>query len=653
MHASISGSEKETVRPMEDSPLPPILIGSRSLNLQAESRATAELSGKLLLKRKTKHDLNNLLMETWLNDVLSAGADSETDPALLVTGQVSNGLKRFGLSRAELVERGISGAQVDRLYRSIYVYTVGFHDLLRELFGHNRSCREHVAAVWRSVLAVSERALKVQFRSEYVNLVYDYEVSNVNLSDAMTRIGQLEGLLASTENRNQELEREKNTIQTEHAVYENERQTLIESLEKEEKANHHTMQKYTLEIEHRSELQRQMVKLRTDLAGVTRDRNEAVEKIRSFKREYELLLTNYEDLKGSEVSLSESLRSASARNTFLETRQEELRSQIEDFQAKADTASTRHQQEVRMKTFLKGELQTKNDKLNILESKVETLNRNMSDYEEESTILKEKLAEQEKHIAVLEATVDSEKSDKDRSIGMYNRMESDLKVALEEVKDWTATCDRLTTENEELTCSQRRVDEENASLRMDLREKERRLQMALAGQEVEASNKHQIAAGLSVVMQHMDFMQKISNLRWRRSNESMNRVVMLEDELLKLHESMRVAGLKSEDLQSRLNESEGHNAELVKTVEVLQIKADEVGGANDKLLAQLRRVEKALSESEKQCKSVSAKCTAAESELEGVQAELKAKEAAMRLKEAQSFKISDEMRSAYFDCHRP
>ena len=68
----------------EDSPLPPIFIGSRSLNLQSESKATAVLTGKLLLKRKTKHDLNNLLMETWLNDVLSAGAENDKDSEYLV-----------------------------------------------------------------------------------------------------------------------------------------------------------------------------------------------------------------------------------------------------------------------------------------------------------------------------------------------------------------------------------------------------------------------------------------------------------------------------------------------------------------------------------------------------------------------------------------
>ena len=76
---------------------------------------------------------------------------------------------------------------------------------------------------------------------------------------------KVEKLLTETEEKNADLTNEKREVEHERSVYENERETLISSLEKEENANHHTMQKYALEIEHRSELQRQMVKLRNDL----------------------------------------------------------------------------------------------------------------------------------------------------------------------------------------------------------------------------------------------------------------------------------------------------------------------------------------------------------------------------------------------------
>ena len=644
--ADSNGSMPAAMKPADEStPLPPIFIGSRSLNLQAESRATAELTGKLLLKRKTKHDLNNLLMETWLNDVLSAGAENETDPNLLMTGQVSSGLTRFGLSRGELTGKGLGSTQVDRLYRSIYVYTVGFHDLLRELFGHNRSCREHVASVWRGVLAVSERALKVQFRSEYVNLVYDYEQSNVDLSDAVRRISQLDAELAAAAERTDELSREKDEIERERSSYESERDTLIASLEREENANHHTMQRYALEVEHRSELQRQMVRLRTELAQVTRDRNEAVEKIRGFKREYELLSSNYEDVRGSEANLSESLRSASARNTFLETREKELRSQIEDFQAKAETAAKRHQQEVRMKTFLKGELQTKNDKLSQLESRVETLQTAQSDAEEETVLLREKLGASEKHISVLEAAVSSEKQDRDRSVTIYNQMQNDLSTAQDDVRKWASKCHTLQKDKDSLTNDKKDLESAHGALRTDLRAKEERLRQSEAACAAEAGFKHDIASGLGVVMQHMDLVQKISNLRWRRSNESANRVVLLEDELLKRGEQLRLAVLRGDDLQSRLNESNAHNADLLESSEELRARNDEVGGEKDRLIARVVKLEEALAVSGGKCTDLEKELESVQSSLEVVRTELRAKETAMQLMESQNFKINDEMRA--------
>ena len=41
------------------------------------------------------------------------------------------GLSSFGLTRRQLQSAGLTAAGVDKLYRSLYVYTVGFHDTLQ------------------------------------------------------------------------------------------------------------------------------------------------------------------------------------------------------------------------------------------------------------------------------------------------------------------------------------------------------------------------------------------------------------------------------------------------------------------------------------------------------------------------------------------
>jgi hypothetical protein len=47
-----------------------------------------------------------------------------------------HGLQNFGLTRDDLKKRGLSSKAIERVYRSMYVYTVGFHDILKEVFSH-------------------------------------------------------------------------------------------------------------------------------------------------------------------------------------------------------------------------------------------------------------------------------------------------------------------------------------------------------------------------------------------------------------------------------------------------------------------------------------------------------------------------------------
>lgn len=41
------------------------------------------------------------------------------------------GLATYGLTRAELLNAGLPDGAIDRLYRGMYVYTVGFFDIMQ------------------------------------------------------------------------------------------------------------------------------------------------------------------------------------------------------------------------------------------------------------------------------------------------------------------------------------------------------------------------------------------------------------------------------------------------------------------------------------------------------------------------------------------
>jgi len=123
--------------------------------LVQEKRAIEARERELQLTRKNRAEADPLLMESWLNDALTTkdaggGAAADEPPLdMLQQGAAGlHGLQNHGLTRAELKRRGLSPKAIERIYRSMYVYTVGFHDILKELFSHCDDKAELVTSVW-------------------------------------------------------------------------------------------------------------------------------------------------------------------------------------------------------------------------------------------------------------------------------------------------------------------------------------------------------------------------------------------------------------------------------------------------------------------------------------------------------------------------
>jgi hypothetical protein len=77
-----------------------------------------------------------------------------------------SGLAQFGLTRTQLMDTGLSAAVVERLYRSLYVYSIGFHDTLQDLISQGCATKQRAGVVtnlWKSFLTISEKSLKVRF----------------------------------------------------------------------------------------------------------------------------------------------------------------------------------------------------------------------------------------------------------------------------------------------------------------------------------------------------------------------------------------------------------------------------------------------------------------------------------------------------------
>ena len=113
------------------------------------------------------------MLEGWLDDLLMKGQQRACPDAPGITAKTSEkypGLQKAGLDRLSLCALEVTPGAVDRLYRAMYVYSVGFLETVNEAFAHSTSRKELLCTIWNGFLAIAEENLKVGFSSEIAQI---------------------------------------------------------------------------------------------------------------------------------------------------------------------------------------------------------------------------------------------------------------------------------------------------------------------------------------------------------------------------------------------------------------------------------------------------------------------------------------------------
>ena len=87
------------------------------------------------LEKKFKGDkaaVSSRALETWINETLTDAYHLEI-PGVLTKPAHKNPVHRYGIDRQTLINAGVSTEEVDRIYRSLFVYSVGFFELLKKI----------------------------------------------------------------------------------------------------------------------------------------------------------------------------------------------------------------------------------------------------------------------------------------------------------------------------------------------------------------------------------------------------------------------------------------------------------------------------------------------------------------------------------------
>jgi hypothetical protein len=106
--------------------------GTRRASASKPTRAELEkLKGTRFKETSKQVQMNPKVLETWINETLK-DAEHLDIPGVILKPEHKDPISRYGIDRITLTKNKIENDLCDRVYRALFVYSVGFYELIKK-----------------------------------------------------------------------------------------------------------------------------------------------------------------------------------------------------------------------------------------------------------------------------------------------------------------------------------------------------------------------------------------------------------------------------------------------------------------------------------------------------------------------------------------
>ena len=104
------------------------------------------------------------ILETWINETLK-DAEHLDIPGIILNPESKQPIKRYGIDRETLSgEVKLPSDLIDRIYRALFVYSVGFYELIKTAMKHTKGKLSCVTALWKVFAILLEYCCRTDYR---------------------------------------------------------------------------------------------------------------------------------------------------------------------------------------------------------------------------------------------------------------------------------------------------------------------------------------------------------------------------------------------------------------------------------------------------------------------------------------------------------
>lgn len=115
------------------------------------------------------------VLETWINETLT-DAEHLDIPGVLLKPEHKNPIARYGIDRMSFSAQGIPNELVDRVYRALFVYSVGFYELLKRCLEHTEKKFMIITNIWKVFAILLEYCCRTDYRMLISEVGKEYKI---------------------------------------------------------------------------------------------------------------------------------------------------------------------------------------------------------------------------------------------------------------------------------------------------------------------------------------------------------------------------------------------------------------------------------------------------------------------------------------------
>ena len=107
-------------------------------NEQADRHSFEDRVQEIMEMKNTGNVLNARVIETWINETL-ADAEHLDIPGVILKPTQKLPLQRYSIDRLFLHSVNVEVSMIDRIYRGLFVYSIGYYEMLNKALSHAKN----------------------------------------------------------------------------------------------------------------------------------------------------------------------------------------------------------------------------------------------------------------------------------------------------------------------------------------------------------------------------------------------------------------------------------------------------------------------------------------------------------------------------------